>query len=112
VLYEFKNSSGEVVARHYPAGKAPDIGRVITVNGESLTRVYSVGVTSLLDYDHDGYPKISKALPQFAPGADHVGDPGKDYGCAVIKSRRHQDEMCRRHGFTREYHHNDPQTAY
>lgn len=50
-----------------------------------------------------GYPYVSKTLPQFGERAEHT-----DMGECIVQSASHERELCKAHGFTREYHHTDP----
>lgn len=111
-LYEFQSSDGQIILIERPMRHAPKLGAVVTVNGKQYKRIISTsannGGSMLIGAcDASAYPKISSTLPQFAAGAEFVTKPGKDFGKPIITSRRHQDELCKRHGFTREYHHTD-----
>ena len=93
--------------------RAPRLGHRIKRNGKQFVRVLSTtGICNSLpgscgDYDASDYPRISKAMPQFAAGADYVTDDGRHFGCPIIRSKSHEREMLKRHGFTREYSHQD-----
>lgn len=109
-LYQFKSDDGELIEREFTPEALMDLpliggSLVLREGGKQYRRVKPTigGIVARLDYDHSEYPKVSKALPQFAAGADFVKESGRNYGCPIITSRRHQDELCRRHGFTRDY---------
>jgi len=108
VIYEFQDEqSGEVIEIDFPMRDCPDIGDKVRRGGKTYVRIFTTNVQVGVPCDGSSYPKVSKTLPQFATGADYVKDPGSDYGCPIIESRTQQDELCRRHGYTREYHHTD-----
>ena len=82
--------------------KAPAIGSTITRNGKKYRRAMSLPENGTA-YDSGSYPKLSKTMRQRSAGAEYVTTPGRHYGCPIIESRRHENEMCRRHGYTRDY---------
>jgi hypothetical protein len=96
--YEFQAMDGEVIERSFPMINAPRIGAKVTRGGKEFFRVISRKVGNATAYDHDQYPKVSTTLPQWCDGAEHT-----DRGRAIIRSRRHQDELCRQHGYIRDY---------
>lgn len=103
-LYEFRAADGEVISRSYPMAEAPELGKTVTVGGKRFKRVMSAPQISaaVAEMAH-GFPKISKTLQQFSEGAEYVKTPGKDFGCPIIRDMTHQREMCKRHGYTRDY---------
>lgn len=108
MVYEFQDQeTGEIIGLNFPMIDCPEIGSTVQQNGRGYTRIFSFGMEVGVPCDGNSYPKVSKTLPQFAPGADFVQDPGRDYGCPIIESRAQQDELCKRHGYTRDYHHTD-----
>jgi hypothetical protein len=108
MMYEFMASDGDVIEASYPMSKAPDIGTPVKRNGKVFRRVISQCVSDGSAYDINSYPKISSTLPQFGDGAEHIGDKGsKHWGKCIIESQSHERDLCKRHGFTREYHHDD-----
>jgi len=111
-IFQFLNPTGQVVDKWYAsASLAPDVGKSITIDGARCSRIISLGsqIGARTKEMCRGYPKISKTLPQYADGAEYVQDNGRDQGCPIIQSATHEAEMCKRHGFTREYHHTDEQ---
>jgi len=38
---------------------------------------------------------VSKSLPQWLPGVECVTQPGRHYGCPIIRSRAHEREVCK-----------------
>ena len=106
-VYQFISADGQVEERYYASHrKAPSVGRKITIGGRKFTRIISGGLSTALAYDFNSYPKVSSSLPNWCDGADHVKD-GREAGKPIIVSRKHEDDLCRRHGFTRNYHHDD-----
>lgn len=110
-VYEFESKDGERIERELTREQFIDLpmeGDVVVLRegGKTYKRAKpSVGgPVPHLDYDHDQYPKISNSLQQWCAGADHVQDKSsRHYGKPIIRSRRHQDELCRQHGYTRDY---------
>jgi len=100
-VYVFQSDDGETVERVFPMRSAPELGYAISVQGKMFRRILTPP-TNGSAYDRDKFPKLSSALPQFCEGAEHV-QSGVHVGKPIITSRRHQDELCRMHGYTREY---------
>lgn len=110
MLYQFQADDGEVIERNYSMKEAPELGQAIEVDGKVFRRILSMPASAGLgEYDGNDYPRVSHAMPRFLEGAEHVTEPGKNYGKVIIESAQQARELCRRHGFTREYHHTDPQ---
>lgn len=117
-MYSFKNNQGEYVERDLSVDELMDLpsenGKsYIVIDGQRYYRSMSGGAVGLgegyMEYDHGAYPRVSAAMPRFAEGAEHVKTPGKDHGKVIIESARHAKELCRRHGYTRDYSHTDKQ---
>ena len=94
----YVSDHGDFVVRNFNLGKAPTFIMVDDVKfrraAGSIPRFAKAGFNK--------YPKVSKALPQWCAGAEHT-----DHGEPIIESDTHERELCRMHGFTREYHHSD-----
>jgi len=101
MIYEFQSDDGEILERVFPMRRAPQLGLEILHNGKVFTRRISAPKNGTA-YDSEKYPKVSSSLPVGCAGAEHVTG-GRHDGKPIITSRRHEDELCARHGFTREY---------
>ena len=106
LFYEFQADDGERIDRHYPVSKAPKLGAKIVSGGKVYRRIISTNQSVGVAYDFGSYPKVSSTLPQFCDGAEHV-ESGNQRGKAIIESRQHENNLCRQHGFTRDYDHKD-----
>lgn len=116
-MYSFKNSNNEYIERDLSVDELMNLPEqngksYIVVDGVRYFRSMSGGAVGYgdgyMEYDHDQYPRLSSAMPRFSEGAEHVKG-GKDHGKVIIESAQHAKEMCKRHGYTREYSHTDPQ---
>jgi predicted heme/steroid binding protein len=116
-VYSFKNQHGDYIERDLSVDELMDLPEengksYIVVDGVKYHRSMSGGAVGFGDgymqYDHADYPRVSHAMPRFLEGAEHVKDSGKNHGKVIIESARQAKELCRRHGFTRDY---DPSSA-
>lgn len=105
-IYEYIADDGQVIERVCSMARAPEIGHVIVQGGKRFRRMVSGGVGNATAYDSDKYPKVSTALPEWCDGADHVKE-GRQAGKPIITSQQHEKELCRMHGFTRDFDPND-----
>lgn len=104
MIYEFQAADGTIIERDMPMANAPAFGVELVVDGKAYRRIMSSPVNRQItaQYDGNAYPKVSNALPQWAPGAEHTPD-----GKCILRNANHQADMCKQHGFVRDYHHND-----
>lgn len=102
-LYEFISEvSGEKKEQYFNACDAPDIGSILFIDGEPCIRVISMVDSSRKNSTTSKYPVASRALPKYCEGAEHVKS-GVRKGQPIITSEMHKKELCRRHGYTRDY---------
>lgn len=108
VLYEFQGSGGERIERDYPMGKAPKIGRSITVDGKKYRRIPpspppgSMRGVRCTDYTHEAVGMLNER---------HYGkDPDvpcySQDGFPVFRTKRQIDEYAakkRDRGSTLQY---------
>lgn len=86
-VYEFEDiATGERVEREYPLGRAPRVGRVITIRGRKLRRLLSTGAgLDVRDYEH-----VALGLPaEFAKHCPYQtrGKDGEIHGAARTKAQ-------------------------
>lgn len=99
--YEFQASDGEIISEFFHISECPDLGAVIERNGKKYKRIVSV---PHIDADihnkvhHSDY--VSRSLPRNLEGVECVKS-GPDKGRAIIKSQRHEREVCARFNLKR-----------
>lgn len=101
MIYQYQADDGEILEIHRSMHQAPAIGSTIRRSGKTFVRIISACHNGTA-YDSESYPKLSSSLPVWCEGANHVST-GIQAGKPIITSRRHEDDLCRRHGFTRDY---------
>lgn len=98
MIYEFVDTaSGERRDVIFGFSDAPRIGETITHEGATLRRVPSCTVSAGVDAVTHGYPYVSNSMPRNIDGCDTTPQ-----GKPIIKSRRHEREVCARHGCERD----------
>lgn len=89
MLYSFSNlESGRVVEVNYSMKDAPEIGAVITHEGQLYRRIVSVPQVDA-GLAHKQYPYLSEALPDMGGVCEKTGD-----GRQVVRSKAHENEIC------------------
>lgn len=86
-----------------PMSKSVDLGKVIDIDGVPCKRILSsgAGVSAGVKSMCRGYPKVSVALPRHCEGAEHVKS-GRLKGAPIIQNRRHEENLCKMHGYSRD----------
>lgn len=112
MIYTFRNAGGKVIERDLTRDEVMDLpsdpaGRsFVTVDGARFFRINCVlenkSPEVMLKAGFNQYPVVSHTLPQWCDGAEHVKE-GPHAGKPIIVSERHKAELCRRHGYTRNY---------
>lgn len=98
MMYEFRavDGSGDTIERSYPMSKAPPLGKRIKHGGRIFERVVSTSVQTDMKPSHWNYPVVSRALPRKLKGCRHT-----DKGHTIIENRKHEQDLCAKHGLRR-----------
>lgn len=95
--YEFQSKDGDVIEREYAMGKAPKIGKSITVKGKKYTRIVSTSQPEVRYFDPCF---VSHSLPRWHPDAPHH-ESGTGKPC--FRSMREIKEFSAKTGYKYEY---------
>lgn len=110
--HEFEAADGTVISRSLTPDELMDLpldaarkALYLTDGGKKYFRrkptIGGSGVIAM-PYDHNQYPKVSTTLPKWCEGAEHI-TAGRQRGKPIVESARHERELCKRYGYTRDY---------